>query len=209
MKPIFKRVLSGILSTITAVNAVPFVSANAEESAELYPYTMFAASDTEGAITVNANNLSINGYVATNGTIASSENLNINGTITEDADEEMFNFLNKLNSTYFIGENVTAYTQDHVIYDLNVNINDPITVDGSMGFAGNINLNSDVKVLYDININNGTLNSNNAIICSELGDITIEATSVNFNGLIYAPYGDIVINWTIVNKVDRKNKAVV
>lgn len=196
MKPIFKRVLSGILSTITAVNAVPFVSANAEESAELYPYTMFAALDTEGAITVNANNLSINGYVATNGTIASSENLNINGTITEDADEEMFNFLNKLNSTYFIGENVTAYTQDHVIDDLNVNINDPITVDGSMGFAGNINLNSDVKVLYDININNGTLNSNNAIICSELGDITIEATSVNFNGLIYAPYGDIVINYS-------------
>ena len=37
---------------------------------------MYAASSDEGAITVNAGNLCINGNVATNGTIVSSGNIN-------------------------------------------------------------------------------------------------------------------------------------
>ena len=79
MKPIFKRLLSGVLSTIMAISAVPIVSANSEESAESYPYTLFAASKDDGAITVNAGNFCVNGNVATNGTIVSSSNMNING----------------------------------------------------------------------------------------------------------------------------------
>ncbi len=50
----FKRILSGMLSAVMTVSAVPIVSANAEESIEPYPYTMFAASSDDGAITVNA-----------------------------------------------------------------------------------------------------------------------------------------------------------
>ena len=69
-----------------AVSAVPIVSAQAEESIEPYPYTMFAASSDDGAITVNSGNFCINGNVATNGTIVSSGNVNVNGTKTESAD---------------------------------------------------------------------------------------------------------------------------
>lgn len=47
----FKRLLSGVLSAVMTVSAVPIVSANAEESTEQYPYTLFAASSDEGAIT--------------------------------------------------------------------------------------------------------------------------------------------------------------
>lgn len=66
MKPIFKRLLSGILSATMTVSAIPIVSSHAEESAEPYPYTMFAASSDDGAITVNAENFCVNGNVATN-----------------------------------------------------------------------------------------------------------------------------------------------
>lgn len=50
MKPIIKRMLSGVLSAVMAVSAVPIVSAHADESTEPYPYTLFAASSDEGAL---------------------------------------------------------------------------------------------------------------------------------------------------------------
>ena len=120
MKPIFKRLLSGVLSATMTVSATPIISAHAEESAEPYPYTMFAASSGEGAITVNAGNLCVNGNVATNGTIVSSGNMNINGTRTEHADESMLYVLKKLNYSYFSSENVETYTEDYILEDLNI-----------------------------------------------------------------------------------------
>lgn len=86
MNQIFKRVLSGVTSMAMILSAIPIVSAHAEESTQPYPYTLFAASSDDGAITVNAGNFCVNGNVATNGTIVSSGNMNINGTRTEHAD---------------------------------------------------------------------------------------------------------------------------
>ena len=100
MKPIFKRLLSGVLSATMTVSAIPIVSAHAEESAEPYPYTMFAASSDDGAITVNAENFCVNGNVATNGSIVSSGNMNINGTKTESADESMIFIFDKIERLY-------------------------------------------------------------------------------------------------------------
>ena len=190
----FKRLLSGVLSAVMTVSAIPIVSAHADESTEPYPYTMFAASSDDGAITVNAGNFCVNGNVATNGTIVSSGNMNINGTRTEHANESMLYVLKKLNYSYFSGENVETYTEDYVLEDLNININNPIDVDGTIELTGNINLNSGIKAVDDVTINGEVKNSNNAVICSETGDINIETSNVSFNGLIYAPYGDIVID---------------
>lgn len=194
MKPMFKRMLSGVLSAVIAVSAIPVVSAHADESTEPYPYTLFAASSDDGAITVNAGNFCVNGNIATNGTIASSGNMNINGTRTEHADESMLYVLKKLNYSYFIGENVEFYTEDYFLEDLNININNPIDVEGTIVLSGNINLNSGIKATDDVTINGEVKNSNNAVICSETGDINIETSNVSFNGLIYAPYGDVVID---------------
>lgn len=190
----FKRLISGVLSAVMAVSAVPIVSVNAEESSEPYPYTMFAASSEEGAITVNSGNFCVNGNVATNGTIVSGGNININGTLTEHADENMIYVLKKLDESYFSGENVESYTDDYVLEDLNINISEPIDVEGTIDLTGNINLNSGIKASDDVTINGEIKNSNNAVICSEKGDINIETSNVSFNGLIYAPYGDIVID---------------
>ena len=190
----FKRLLSGVLSAVMTVSAVPIVSAYADESTEPYPYTMFAASSDDGAITVNAGNFCVNGNVATNGTIVSSGNMNINGTRTEHANESMLYVLKKLNYSYFSDEIVETYTENYVLEDLNININNPIDVDGTIELTGNINLNSGIKAVDDVTINGDVKNSNNAVICSETGDINIDTSNVSFNGLIYAPYGDIVID---------------
>lgn len=194
MKPIFKRMLSGVLSAVMTVSAVPIVSAHAEESAEPYPYTMFAASNSDGAITINANNVCVNGNIATNGTIVTtSPNFNVNGIKTENANEGMLYIQKKLNYSYFSGDNVETYTEDYILENLNININNPIDVNGTIDLTGNINLNSGIKATDDVTINGEVKNSNNAVICSETGDITIKTSNVGFNGLIYAPYGDIVI----------------
>lgn len=81
-----------------------------------------------------------------------------------------------------------------MLEDLNININNPVDVDGTIELTGNINLNSGIKAVDDVTINGEVKNSNNAVICSETGDINIETSNVSFNGLIYAPYGDIVID---------------
>lgn len=99
LKSKFKRILSGVLSLAVTASILPCFPAFADEQTEpeKYPYTMFAASDSEGAITINANNFCVNGNIATNGTIISNGNMNVNGTRTENADEEMIHILKKLN----------------------------------------------------------------------------------------------------------------
>lgn len=62
---------------------------------------MFAASDAEGAITVNAGNFCVNGNVATNGTIVSSVNVNVNGTRTENAEKSMIFIYDKIDNQFF------------------------------------------------------------------------------------------------------------
>lgn len=199
LKSNFKRMLSGTLSVAMAATLLPSLPAVAEEAAEKYPYTMFAASDTEGAITINANNFCVNGNIATNGTIVSSGNMNVNGTKTENADEEMIYILKKLNYSYFSGDNVETYADDYSFEDLNININNPMDVNGTLELTGNINLNSGIKAVEDVTINGEVKNTNNSVICSETGDINIETNNVNFSGLIYAPYGDINIDTDNLN----------
>ena len=195
----FKRILSGIMSVAMAATLLPSLPVVAENTAEKYPYTMFAASDTEGAITINANNFCVNGNIATNGTIVSSGNMNVNGTKTENADEEMIYILKKLNYSYFSGDNVETYADDYSFEDLNININNPMDVNGTLELTGNINLNSGIKAIEDVTINGEVKNTNNSVICSETGDINIETSNVNFSGLIYAPYGDINIDTDNLN----------
>ncbi len=196
----FKRIISGVLSAVMTVSAVPIVSANAEESIEPYPYTMFAASNSDGAITINTDNVCINGSIATNGTIVTaSPNFNVNGTKTENANEEMIYIQKKLNYSYFSGDNVEMYADDYILEEQNININNPMDVNGTLEMTGNINMNSGIKALEDVNLNGEVKNTNNSVIFSETGDININTSNTNFNGLIYAPYGDIVIDTDNLN----------
>lgn len=197
-----KRIMSGVISLAVTASILPCFPAYADEQTEpeKYPYTMFAASDSEGAITINADNVCINGSLATNGTIVTtSPNFNVNGTKTENANEEMIYIQKKLNYSYFSGDNVEMYVDDYTLEEQNININNPMDVNGTLEMTGNINMNSGIKALEDVNLNGEVKNTNNSVIFSETGDININTSNTNFSGLIYAPYGDIVIDTDNLN----------
>lgn len=188
-----KRLISGVIAAAMAAAMLPVIPAMAEDTVEKYPYTMFAGSNEDGAITVNAGNFCVNGNVATNGTISASGNMNNNGAKKEKANEEMIYIFKKLNYTYFTGENVDVYPDDYIYKEMNININDPMDVKGDLELTGNINLSTGIKALDNVMLNGEVKNTNNSAICSETGDIIIDSQNVNLNGLVYAPYGDVEI----------------
>lgn len=194
MKLIFKRMLYGIMSVVMTISAVPIVSAHAEESIEPYPYTMFASSSAEGAITVNAGNICVNGNVATNGTIVSSGNMNVNGTKTESAAESMIFIFDKIDNQYFSSSNVDEHDEDYTHDGMNININMPTEVQGEVNLTGNININNALKALEDVCLYGEVKNTNDSVIFSKYGDIVIDSQNVNLNGLVYAPFGSVKIN---------------
>lgn len=198
----FKRLLSGVLSAVMAVSVVPIVSAHAEESTEPYPYTMFAASNDEGAITVNAGNLCINGNIVTNGTfISSSPYINGNFSYTTDSTLSMVNAHYAILNTYF--SDALLFTDDVTLMDMNNNIGVSIGTDQSLDTTGNINLSSSVGAIYDLSFNRGeystNFNASNAVLYSRMGDISVDCNSFSFCGLIYAPKGDVTIHADDVN----------
>lgn len=163
------------------------------ETGEKYPYTLFAGSSAEGAITVNAGNFCINGNVATNGTIVSSGNMNVNGTKTENAGFDMIYIFDKIDTKYFSGNNVEEHTEDYVLDELNININTPTEVLGEAELTGNININTALKAFEDVTLNGEVKNTNDSVIYSKYGDIVIDSTNVNLNGLVYAPFGSVEV----------------
>ena len=190
----FKRLFSGVLSAVMAVSAVPIVSVHAEENSEPYPYTMFASSSDDGAITVNADNFCVNGNVATNGTIISGGNVNVNGTKTESAEESMIFIFDKIDNQYFSNSNVDEQNEDYILDEINININVPTEVQGEATLTGNININNALKALEDVNLYGEVKNTNDSVIFSKYGDIVIDSQNVNLNGLVYAPFGSVTIN---------------
>lgn len=130
IKSKFKRILSGMLSAATALGAVPVASAKAEDSTSSYPYTMFASSYDDGAITVSAGNFCVNSNIATNGTIVSRGNINVNGTLVDDAGESMIYIFDKIDNQYFNASNVDIHNEDYKLDELNININVPTEVQG-------------------------------------------------------------------------------
>ena len=155
---------------------------------------MFAASGDEGAITVNAGNFCVNGNVATNGTIVSSGNMNINGIRAEKVDESMIFIFDKIDNRYFSASNVEEHDEDYTLDELNININVPTEVQGEATFTGNININSALKALEDVNLYGEVKNTNDSVIFSKYGNIVIDSQNVNLNGLVYAPFGNVTIS---------------
>lgn len=74
----FKRFIAGTLSLTTLTMFQPIIPVYAEQTSEEFKYTMFVSSNEDGAITVNSNNFTINGQIATNGTVNCTGNTNIN-----------------------------------------------------------------------------------------------------------------------------------
>lgn len=187
-----KRLISGFVAAATAITMLPTIPAMAEDLGR-YPYTLFAGSSAEGAITTTASNFGVNGNVATNGTISADGNMNINGTKTENAGLDMIYIFDKIDSKYFSGGDVEEHTEDYVLDELNINISEPTEVLGEAELTGNININTALKAFKDVTLNGEVKNTNDSVIYSKYGDIVIDSTNVNLNGLVYAPFGSVEV----------------
>lgn len=192
MRKHINRIISATLAAAMSVSMISSVTASAEETIA-FPYTLFAASEAEGAITTTAGNFCVNGNVCTNGTIVTGGNINVNGTKTENAGQDMIYIFDKIDAKYFSGNNVEEHTEDYVLDELNININTPTEVLGEAELTGNININTALKAFEDVSLNGDVKNTNDSVIYSKYGDIVIDSTNVNLNGLVYAPFGDVVI----------------
>ena len=84
-------------------------------------------------------------------------------------------------------------SEDYIYEDMNININNPIETDGKMELTGNISLTAGIKAFENIELNGKVENTSESVIFSESGDIVIDTTNLNLNGLVYAPEGCIDI----------------
>lgn len=189
-----KKLLAVTLAVILSANiGTSYANAATAEDTNPYPYTLFAYSSEEGAITVDADNSCINGNVATNGTIVSSGSINVNGIKTENANEDMIYIFNKVESKYFTSNNIDEHTEDYVLEEININLNVPTEVHGKTTLTGNININTALKAYKTISLYGEIKNTNDSVIFSKYGDIIIDSQNINLNGLIYAPFGNVKI----------------
>ena len=75
-------VVTALATALTASCAFSALGASAAGNTA-FPYTLFAGSDSAGALTVNAKHFNLNGSVASNGTIVTGKKVNLNGKKTE------------------------------------------------------------------------------------------------------------------------------
>lgn len=195
-----KRFISIVSALVLcAIPILQPMTLKAETTDEVYPYTLFAASQEDGAITANVSNFCVNGNVATNGTVSASGNFNVNGTKLEHAEQDMIYIPEKIQTEYFTGSNVVEIAEDYIVEETNININEATEVAGEISLIGNININNAVMASGDIIFDGDVKNSNNSVIYSKYGDIIINSQNVNLNGLVYAPFGDVVVTGQNLN----------
>lgn len=173
--------------------ALPMASVRAETMEDSYPYTIFAGSEMDDSITVDADNFCVNGNIAANGGIIVSGNSNMNGLRTEYADLDMVYIFNKIDAACFSDDNVEHYEEDYSLEEQNINIENPLAVEGETTLTGNININTAVKSLGTLSLYGEVKNAEASVIVSKYGDIVIDSPNVNLNGLIYAPFGTVII----------------
>ncbi len=207
-KVIYNYVMSYFLTVIMTVSLVSVLPVKAYNEVQPYFYTLFASSFDDGAISTTAENFCVNGNICTNGTIKTDFNLNVNGEKKEHANEKMPIILDQIYDEFFSGE-VNTYYDDYTYSGTNIDINIPIDDQGTLSVDGNISLTSSLKALNDVILTGEIKSVENSVICSEVGNITIDAKNVDLNGLIYAPYGTVSIktpNLNLNNVVIIANK---
>lgn len=198
-----RKIFNKLLSAATTVSFIPQILATAEETVR-YSYVMFAGSAEERAITINSNNVCINGSLATNGTISTTaQNINVNIPIEAKGDIGLTGNINitsgikALNYVVLSGnvENsqdsvICAETRDIVINTDNVNLNGLVYApNGCVNITAlNLNINSVIIIADTINITCPNLNANyNAQMAEFIGN---ESEPINNDDIEIVAYGE-------------------
>lgn len=171
----FKKFFSVVLSIAVIITVLPNLIVNAQDKCEIekYPYVMFANN-----IKVKSDSTDVNGKVYSN-----NSNKNVKKLSNPNKKEEMIDKQYSIIADFIFGncfcDKEPLYSEDDIEYfnELDCNI-------------GSFN---------NITINRNVINSDNIVLYSRGGDITINSDNFNFKGLIYAPKGTVKITGENIN----------
>ncbi len=189
----FTALLMIVVIVMTSFNSMIMANETENESRNEFGYVMYATSYEEGAITIDASNICINGNLLTNGTIENKGNMNHNGEKIIVKNDPYHFIYNHIYDNYF-SVNCDIFEENTCLKNDNLNLNNPMLIYGELSLVGNVNLNSSIQSMAELNIIGNTLNANNAVIMSKYNDINISSENVSITGLIYAPFGVVNIN---------------
>ena len=178
----YKKITSILLIFTMVVTLVPESIVNAEGNENPYPYTIFAGSDEEGAITFEASNVCVNGNVCTNGTVDSKNRPNINGSIDEYAKEEMPYLWDWLEENDKCNDEL--YSDDDITIEKNIRLSNGDVLASQKGniiiAADEVDLNGLVYAPNGcVEITAKNLNMNSVLIIADT--VVIHCPNVNAN----------------------------
>lgn len=165
----------------------------ANENELVFNYAILAISSDEDALSIRTNAGSLNGNLCSASRIT-TKNMNINGNILEEVRTEVPSLFDALIETYF-----TNADEIENVDEVGNNINSAIKIKNVATFKNGLNINGPIQTTGDLFIEGSTLNSNNAIMISESGNISIKCNNVSISGMIYLPYGTLNIEADNIN----------
>lgn len=213
MKKLKGRFWALCLAVTLLITGMP-LWAFATETEDVYPYIIFAGKD----ISCSGNVMNVNGnlhanraiiYQCLNGIVngtsssavathGANSHVTTRNELTEQSSQPMIYVGSKLLENYFSEETkVEIFSR----MDSNLNLAGNTYSKTYVSVGGNVNLNG-VAIGAENNIEIGTqkvgqsynVNANRAVLYSAKGDIIIDVDNFNFNGLIYAPNGNVEIS---------------
>ncbi|MFR7868006.1 VWA domain-containing protein [Ruminococcus bicirculans (ex Wegman et al. 2014)] len=184
---------------------------------EVSPYTLFSGSSTEN-FQLNCWKSTFNGNVYTGaGFVSNASELYLNGkvdavkTITTNGwqiniDERNENVeketmpdwdarIHKMAGAYEFTDEDVVRIQDKNVIDGAVKTTGKVEISGTT-FDGNCYIIADGDITYNVN---DFISTGRVVLYSRNGNITINGTNIDINGIMYAPNGTVAFNSNIAN----------
>ncbi|NLK70709.1 MAG: hypothetical protein GX286_04635 [Clostridiales bacterium] len=198
----FKSLLTSII-TVALILIMPAFATSADTYS--LPYVIFA-SGTDEAIQLNAQAISVNGQMLSNGSVEIDGTwVNINGQIIAkqgvDTEEmlDLYSDMVVLERFLMCDTLALLIPVDLIVEDTNIDYNFSMIIKGMAELTGNVALNESLIARDNVVINGNVINKNGCVLGSQEGDVIITNDNVNLNCFVYAPNGTVIINSDYVN----------
>lgn len=186
--------IATMIVTMCMQTSVAFASQG--ETEEPFNSTITAISSDKDSFIIETGAGCLNGNVR-GGSSISTANMNVNGSVTENANIKTPILFDAIDEKYFSDfESISSVEE---LEKIGNNVNGAVKISNKLELNRGLNLNGALQTEGDLIIGGPAFNANNAIIVSETGNVTLKSDNISFSGLIYLPYGTLTIEGDNVN----------